>query len=268
MVLECSSSYSTASPLVSRTQGTGTPLVLLHGWGLNSGVWQSVSEHLSKRFQVISVDLPGFGDNVEHLPEEYSLKSLCDWVTAKIPEDAILIGWSMGGLVAQQIAANDGHLLKGLITLASTPCFQQKSDWDGIKPHVLSAFEKQLEDDYAKTLSRFLAIQALGSPDSKSEIKQLKKAISAFPAPAIKALQGGLKLLADVDLRGSIMHITVPTLRLYGRLDSLVPANGIVKIQKLQPNSEHYIFQHAAHAPFISHPQEWLKVIQEYADSL
>ena len=172
-------SYETKSLLRIRTYGTGSPLVLLHGWGLNSGVWQSVIERFSQRYQVITIDLPGYGENVACVPEAYTLAAVCEWVADKIPANAILLGWSMGGLIAQQIAIQNSPSLRALITLSSSPCFQQKKDWLGIKPNVLGTFEQQLAQDYVKTLNRFMAIQALGSPEAKSEIVLLKQAISA-----------------------------------------------------------------------------------------
>ena len=52
-----------AETLKISTSGQGTPLVLLHGWGLNSGIRQPTVEVLAQSYQVITVDLPGFGLN-------------------------------------------------------------------------------------------------------------------------------------------------------------------------------------------------------------
>lgn len=242
--------------------------MLLHGWGLNSGCWHSVLATLAEQYQVITIDLPGFGENVGNCPDEYSLINLSQRIAAYIPEDAIVLGWSMGGLVAQQLAIDNKIKLKALVTLASTPCFEQKTDWHGIKPAVLNLFERQLENDYEQTISRFLAIQALGSPSAKSEIRELKRAISAHSKPSTIALRSGLKLLSTVDLRDQIKTIIAPTLRMYGRLDSLVPADGIESIQRLQPQAESVVFKHAAHAPFMSHPNEWLTSLNRFIASL
>lgn len=261
------------SPLVSRTFGgfqqtehhsTKPNLVLLHGWGLNSGAWHSVVEPLSEWFTVHTIDLPGFGVNAEHIPEPYDLSALCAWITPCIPEQSIVLGWSMGGLVAQQVAIQSPRKVAALITVASTPCFAEKSDWHGIKPTVLTAFEKQLEVDFSKTLARFLAIQAMGSPSAKSDIKHIQKDIKQYPAPSDIALMDGLSLLSTVDLRSQIAQINAPTLRIYGRLDSLVPVDGIEKIAAMQPSALSVLIAHAAHAPFVSHPEEWLNAIIEF----
>jgi pimeloyl-[acyl-carrier protein] methyl ester esterase len=268
MPVEQNSVYPYQPALVTRTYGTGKVLVLLHGWGLNSGVWHTVIQPLSKRYKVITIDLPGFGENRDNCPDDFSLDNIAALLATCIPPNAVLLGWSLGGLLAQQIAIQGNNTLAGLITVASTPCFVNKADWCGIKPAVLRLFEQQLENDYEQTLSRFLAIQALGSPLAKAEIRQLKTIIKHYPAPAITALTGGLKLLSTVDLRTQINLITVPTLRMYGRLDSLVPAAGIEHIQQLQPNANSTIFVDAAHAPFMSDPHAWLQQLNNFVASL
>lgn len=265
------------TPLVTRThrrfvEGGGnshkTSLVLLHGWGLNSGVWDSVLPLLTDYCDIITVDLPGFGLNAEHVPEPYTLNAVVDWVLPSIPANATILGWSMGGLVAQSIAIQHPEHISALITVASTPCFEQKRDWHGIKPDVLRAFEQQLETDFSRTLKRFLAIQAMGSPSAKLDIKNIQASIQAFPQPSPVALLDGLGLLSNVDLRSVIGEIQCPTLRLYGRLDSLVPFDGIDAIQLLQPQCQSVVIPHAAHAPFISHAESYAKILLEFLSEI
>lgn len=265
------------TPLVSRTHSrfvdteqspSKHSLVLLHGWGLNSGVWDSVLPLLVENFNLVTVDIPGFGLNANHVPEPYTLESIADWVLPCIPEGAIVLGWSMGGLIAQSIAISQPKRLKALITIASTPCFVERQDWHGIKPTVLAMFEQQLETDFSRTLKRFLAIQAMGSPSAKHDIKNIQSSIQTYPEPSPVALLDGLGLLSSVDMRAEIHRIQSPTLRLYGRLDSLVPQDGIDAIQALQQDCKTVVVPHAAHAPFISHPQIFACAVTEFAQSI
>ena len=89
-------------PVNCKIIGQGPALVLLHGWGVNSAVWQPVTEQLSEHFCLYIVDLPGFGDS-EPL-EHYSLQSICTEVLKVVPESAIWCGWSLGGLIATYAA--------------------------------------------------------------------------------------------------------------------------------------------------------------------
>ncbi|MBT0587876.1 pimeloyl-ACP methyl ester esterase BioH [Alteromonas sp. SM 2104] len=251
----------------SRTYGAGRPLVLLHGWGLNSGVWDVVLPRLASQFEITCIDLPGCGVNAGSLPEPYSLENISAQLAKSIPAHSIVVGWSLGGLIAQYLALHYPHKVAVLVGVATTPCFEQKSQWPGIHPATLKQFQRQLALNFQTTLARFLAIQALGSPNAKSDIKQLQQSISRYPAPALSALKQGLKLLSNTDMRAEIARITQPTLNIYGRLDSLVPATAVELIEQLQPAASQTVIAHAAHAPFVSHPEEWLSALFNFFDS-
>ncbi len=257
-----------AKSLKIHSFGSGSDLVLLHGWGTNSGAFKQWIELLTSDYKVTLIDLPGFGINHDVLPETYTLQSVCDLVVPVVPRNAVLLGWSLGGLVAQQLAIKLGDLVKGLVTIGSSPCFVQKANWTGIKSEVLGAFATQLDTSYEKTLERFLAIQAMGSDNARVEARLLKKAITQYPSPASKALHGGLDILAKSDLRSELERIPVPTLRLYGKQDSLVPVAAADAIQQLHLQSEKVILSSAAHGPFISHPEQTANLVSQFVNDL
>ncbi|NTS75736.1 pimeloyl-ACP methyl ester esterase BioH [Catenovulum sp. SM1970] len=241
-------------------------LYFIHGWGMNQAVWQPVTQALTDDFDVVTLDIPGFGAASEEIITPFSLENICQQMEQTIEKPGIFIGWSMGGLIAQYFALHYPALVTGLICVASSPCFAEKkqTDWPGIKPKVLAGFQQQLASDYSKTLERFLAIQAMGSPTAKQDIKALKALLMTYPNPALSALKGGLVLLEQVDLRNQIADITQPTLRIYGRLDSLVPAKAIDFISALQPNAQTLLFKHASHAPFLSDKTEFIASIRQF----
>jgi pimeloyl-[acyl-carrier protein] methyl ester esterase len=249
--------------LFSQSFGHGQDIVLLHGWGVNSGVWENISKTLGQYYRITLVDLPGFGRNTDLFPDDYTIASVAYHVSDCLPKNCVLLGWSLGGLVAQQIAIQGAVDLKQLILVATSPKFVAAPEWPGIQPQVLAMFEKQLEGNFSKTLDRFLAIQALGSETARQDMKVIKAQIEQFPLPHAHALQNGLKILAETDLRTQLARIAVPTSRLYGRLDSLVPAKSIELIQQLQPDSQQIIFAKASHAPFISHPAEFVAKVRQ-----
>lgn len=244
--------------LFTQSRGSGPDLVLLHGWGLNSGVWEPISEALTEQYRVTLIDLPGFGRNADRLPDDYNLQSISTWLADYLPQNCTLLGWSLGGLIAQQLALTVPGKIQRLVLLCSSPKFTQDQNWFGIKLSVLNTFEQQLEGDFSKTLDRFMAIQAMGSVSARHDIKKIKACIEDYPIPDEKALRAGLGILANADLREAIGSIDVPTHRLYGRLDSLVPHKAIEAIEALQPHSVSHVFEHASHAPFISHPESFL----------
>ncbi|WKE65873.1 pimeloyl-ACP methyl ester esterase BioH [Gallaecimonas kandeliae] len=241
-------------------------LVMLHGWGVNGAVFSSLLPHL-QGLDLRVVDLPGFGD-AAHEPAHDQIDALARAVAAKVPDGAVWLGWSLGGLVATQ-AALEGHgNPRALITLASSPAFLADSGWPGIKPLVLAQFADALDGDIGVVIDRFLAIQAMGAPSAKADIKALRQRVVERPLPSHAALAGGLKILEETDLRGRLEEVEQPFLRLYGRLDALVPGKQQPLVDALAPQSQSLVFEHASHAPFISHPQETAKAIRDFVTGL
>ena len=243
------------------TEGQGSELVLLHGWGMHSGIFDRLRAELTMNYRVTFIDLPGFGRSP--IPSEpYSLELLREQVLAVAPKNAHYLGWSLGGLVATRIALDAPTRVNTLVTLCSNPKFLHGADWPhAMKPAVLDNFTTMLEQDYRTTLLRFLAISTLGSETQKEDLKALKERLFIHGTPAPAALRGGLKLLHDADLRVPLTRLEVPLLRLYGQLDALVPAKVAADVQFLLPHSTHHIFKHASHAPFLSHKREFLEVL-------
>ncbi|WP_339772207.1 pimeloyl-ACP methyl ester esterase BioH [uncultured Paraglaciecola sp.] len=245
--------------LKTRTSGNGPNLVLIHGWGVNSGVWQPISAQLEQLFSVTYIDLPGFGQNSKAFPETYSIEGVAADVATVIPANSIVIGWSLGGLIAQQIALTKSAAIKQLILIATSPKFQKDDSWPGIAPTILSTFSLQLVQNLSKTIDRFLAIQAMGSQSAKTDMKKIKSSIEAYPQADIRALTAGLDILECVDLRPKLHTLTMPVHWMLGRLDSLVPAKLEDYIQSTLPATHSVtLFPHASHAPFISHTEEFL----------
>ena len=78
--------------------GQGSPLILIHGWGMNASIWDGIEGELSKNNKLIIVNLPGMGgcENINN----YSMDSLVDELNLLIPINSIIIGWSLGGQLA------------------------------------------------------------------------------------------------------------------------------------------------------------------------
>ena len=237
-----------------QTTGEGNcHLVLLHGWGLNAQVWDCIAPELNAHFTLHRVDLPGYGRSGGF--GALSLEDMAEKVLESAPERAIWLGWSLGGLVASQVALRHPQRVQALVTVASSPCFSAHGDWPGIKAEVLSGFQQQLSEDFQRTVERFLALQTLGTESARQDARALKQTVLSLPMPSSEVLNGGLEILKTADLREPLAALTVPFLRLYGRLDGLVPRRIIPQLDALWPQSQSQVFDKAAHAPFISHPQ-------------
>lgn len=247
-----------------QTEGAGkTELVLLHGWGLNAQVWRCISARLAPHFRLHLVDLPGYGRSQGFGP--LTLAQMADIVLARAPERAIWLGWSLGGLVASQVALCAPQRVAGLITLASSPCFRAQEDWPGIKSTVLQGFQQQLSEDFQRTVERFLALQTLGTDSARQDARLLKSVVLEQPMPSVEVLNGGLDILRQADLRQSLAALTQPFLRVYGALDGLVPRKVASLLDQQWPDSSSLVIPKAAHAPFISHPDAFVDAIMAFS---
>lgn len=246
-----------------QTIGTGDrDLVMLHGWGLNAGVWQNVVARLSPHFRLHLVDLPGYGRS-EGFPA-MSVEEMVANLLPFAPAQAVWLGWSLGGLVASSLALQHPQRVRGLITVASSPCFTAQEEWPGIKPETLSNFQQQLSEDFQRTVERFLALQTLGTTTARQDARQLKSVVLSLPAPEVSVLQGGLEILRTVDLREKMQGLAVPLLRMYGALDGLVPRKIASLLDEQWPQSSSVIIEKAAHAPFISHPEDFCQQLLDF----
>ncbi|TKB47629.1 pimeloyl-ACP methyl ester esterase BioH [Ferrimonas sediminicola] len=248
-------------------QGEGQALLLLHGWGMNGRVFDPFARLLAERgFRVGTVDLPGFGLSAP-LEGGLSLEGLGDALLPHLPQGCVLAGWSLGGMVATQLALASPQRVSHLVTLASSPCFRARDGWPGIKPRVLEGFAQALNQDLTGTLERFVALQAMGSASARSDTKAIRALLTEAPEPDPQALAQGLEILRDADQRPALAGVRQPWLRIYGRLDALVPSDSLAPMARLTPESREAVLPKAAHAPFISHPQETADLIQSFLGS-
>jgi pimeloyl-[acyl-carrier protein] methyl ester esterase len=241
------------------TVGKGQPLVFLNGWGVNSGLWQSLIDILKDKFCITTIDLPGYGLNRQQLPIPYNLQSVASTVAQHMPANCSLIGWSLGGLIAQQIAHSYPEKLKQMVLICSSPKFSKSSDWPGIEPKVLNFFTQQLNVDFSKTLERFLAIQAMGSVNARQDIKTIKQALQQYPLPSYVALASGLNMLQNIDLREQFKILSIPCHIFLGKLDTLVPEKVDLLIKQLNSKVTIDVITNASHAPFISDTEQFAK---------
>lgn len=243
------------------------PLILLHGWGLHGGIWDGVAEALGGEWSVRAPDLPGYGGRPSAAP--YSAEGLAQALAQAYPEPCVLLGWSMGGMVAQAWAASRPEQVRALVLVGSTPAFMQRPDWPhGLAPAVLAEFAGALAQDYRATLSRFLALQARGGDDARAVIARLRETVYARGEPDSRVLASGLELLRGVDLRPGAGRIVCPSLLIHGGYDGLCPPAAAEWLARALPDARLALHPRAAHAPFLSHPDWFMATLETFLRGL
>ncbi|QKJ67049.1 pimeloyl-ACP methyl ester esterase BioH [Deefgea piscis] len=245
------------------TRGQGPDVVLLHGWAMNSTVWNSIADALAQDYCVHLVDLPGHGAS----PAEgtLSLPAMVAAVDAAFPWPVQVIGWSLGGAVAAAWAISQPQKVKSLSLIASSPCFMQQADWASAMPAtVLAQFAEQLQQDWQGTLKRFISLQAMGDASARAVTKELLADLFKHGEPSLTALSEGLAILRDTDLRAQISQIDCPVLLQYGDRDTLTPVAVAHWLASQFSDVTLKIHPGAAHAPFLSHRADFLTAQQAF----
>ncbi|QIE02219.1 pimeloyl-ACP methyl ester esterase BioH [Buchnera aphidicola] len=249
------------------TIGTGKiNIVFLNGWGISSKIWFFIIKKLKYDFKFYLIDLPGSGKNNTLMPEK--IDKIMKILYKIIPQNAILIGWSIGGLIVNYFALCYPKHSLALINVASSPCFIEKKNWPGIKKNVINKFYFYLKTKYYKTINNFLNIEQITSKQSTEDINILKIILSSEPQPNLELLNNNLEMMFSFDLREDIMCLKMPILRIYGELDNLIPKKIAYILDKKWPSTHSIIIKKSAHAPFITHKNQFCSILLNFTKSL
>jgi pimeloyl-[acyl-carrier protein] methyl ester esterase len=120
----------------------------------------------------------------------------------------------------------------------------------------------------SKTIRRFLALQVRGTGTSMHTVRQLQQAIDKRGLPRKQALRAGLKILSDTDLCAALDDLGCAVTWLLGENDALVPVELAAPLEHMMTDVDINILPGAGHAPFISHPADFVNALQQAAQRL
>jgi pimeloyl-[acyl-carrier protein] methyl ester esterase len=239
-------------------RGEGPDLVLLHGWALHGGMWGPWLDRLAGHARLHVLDLPGHGRSRWPVPT-HDLDGLARAVFARIPRGAAVLGWSLGGMLALELARQHPRHVRALILMATTPKFLTGPDWEhGLQPAVLDEFTHGLAQDYRRTVQNFLALQTRGDEHALETLRMLRGKLASHGEPDPRALAAGLDVLRSADLRDALPRLAVPTLVIAGEHDRLTPPGAGRELAAQLPMARFRLVARSGHAPFLSHADEVL----------
>jgi pimeloyl-ACP methyl ester carboxylesterase len=275
---------------VARYGEEGPPVVLLHGMGASHVHWMAVAPALGRTFRVHAVDLPGCGRTPllgRAATLEASYRLLRRYLRL-LGEPAILVGNSMGALLAMRLAADEWQLVRGLVLVG--PAVPWGLSMRNVEPRVALLYSAYYWPGVGEVV-RWGRARLLGT---EGAVRHTLALCCADPSRVPKAV-----VSASVDLArdGTILayenkvylaamrsiwpylfspgrfaemvkRIDVPTLLIQGDRDRLVPRRGVDRLAALRPDWRYRVFKDAGHAPQLEAPRPFLKVVRSWLESI
>ena len=236
-------------------------IVLLHGWGTHSDSWLPLIPALQKIGNVIALDLPGFGESAS-IPN-FNLDAVLPLIAEQLPAKCVLIGWSLGGVLAVQLAARFPEKIKRLVTLAANVKFVATESFQtAMVPAVNNQFNQAFESDAQAALKLFSGLLAQGDLNERALLKKVRSFIN--PTVVNDNWLQALKFLGEIDNRDIFSKLTQQGLHLLAEKDALVPVTARETMSALNSKQQVEIIPEAAHAVHWSNPELVIRSIMNF----
>jgi 3-oxoadipate enol-lactonase len=247
-------------------RGKGLPLVLLHGFPVDSRMWEAQIGERSSRCRVVAPDLRGFGKSASTDP--FTTESLADDVHVLLEEiqalPCVLAGLSMGGYVALAYARKYPTDLRGLMlvdTKAAGDDAQGKLNRNKMIELVRSSGSKAIAE---QMLPKMLAED---TPRNRPATAQGLRAMMEACPP--KTIENALVCLRDrPDQTQTLPSISASTLIIVGEADSITPVSVAQSMQKQIPGAQLAVIKGAGHMSPMEQPAQVNQAISRFLDRL
>ncbi|MEX1157970.1 MAG: alpha/beta fold hydrolase [Thermomicrobiales bacterium] len=220
--------------------GSGEPVILIHGLSASSRWWSPNVGALAEHFEVYVIDLIGFGRSRgrQRFVLSESAALLARWMEAAEIERAHVVGHSMGGFIAAQLAAEfPEKVLRLALVDAAVPLPRQRR-----LEHV-----SHLGRELRYTPLRFLPLLATD-------------AVRAGP----KTVWGAFNQMLTADIERQLGQIQAPTLLVWGEHDTLVPPAIADRLAELIPDIRRVVIAGSGHKPMLERPTEFNRAVIEF----
>ncbi len=266
-----------AVELYYEVQGSGKPVVLIHGWPLSGRSWEAqVMALVEAGYQVITYDRRGFGQSSKPW-EGYDYDTLAQDLKMLMDEldlqEATIVGFSMGGGEVARYLGNYGSERVSKAVLASAvPPYLYKADDnpDGaLQDADIQEFLDGVSGDRIAFLNDFTKnffTPAEGKLLVSKPMRLYNRDIASYASP--KATYDCVKSFAYTDFREDLKKFDVPTLVIHGDADQIVPleASG-QRSHEMIADSQLHIIAGGPHGNNVTHAKEFNKALIDFLDS-
>ena len=257
-----------ATPLAHDGVGEGALAVaLLHGVGGGRRIWGTEAGGTAQALaaagcRVIALDLPGYGDSP--LPAELSTAAMADAVVDTLraldARPAVLLGHSMGGMVAQEIAARDPDAVRALVLACTSPAFGKPGgDWQqGFLRDRLAPLDAGLG---MAALARQLVAGMVSPQADAAAVEAGAACMARVPEATYRA---ALQAIVGFDRREALPHITVPTLCLAAEHDRTAPPEVMARMAARIPGASLAVLPGAGHLANVEQPAAFATAVLDF----
>lgn len=249
--------------------GSGRPLILVHGWGMDNRIWDGVLIPLQAAgLRVITMDHRGCGRS-DHDFADLGIAAIAADVAALVGhldlKGVVLNGWSLGGAVVTHAASLLGDRCAGLIlTAGASPIYTQKPDLPiGGMPEDVEGNVAAMNDDRVNFLT-MLATAICAKPPTDAVLAWMAGAFINSSARASSTLGE----LAHLDQRDMMMALSMPILSVICGQDAFVAPDISRWVAENHPTARGVEFPDSGHAPFIEEREGYLAAVNEFISSL
>ncbi len=251
-------------------EGAGKPVVFVHGVWMSSRFFDKQRPYFAERHRYLALDLRGHGRS-EHVDDGHILpqygRDLRAFLEAVGAEDAVVVGWSMGAMVAWDMIDQFGtEGLRALVVVDQSPSDYKWPDWpdgfldfDGLR-HVMEAVQAD-----QRAMARDLVGLMLARTPEDDEAAWMVEEISRPPAAVASAI---LYDQTVRDYREALAKVDVPSLVLNGRHDKLIPVTAAEFVATTMPEApELVVFEDSGHCPFLEESERFNEVVGAFVAS-
>jgi pimeloyl-ACP methyl ester carboxylesterase len=260
--------------LYYREEGSGPPLLLIHGFGASTFTWRHIAPPLAETHRVIAVDLKGFGQSDKPFDSRYSVydqaELLTELIESKDLRDLTLVGHSFGGGIALLLALEAKERLQGRISrlvLLDSIAYPQNIPvfFKMLDVPVVSQFGIRMVPPAVQTR---VALRIAYFDDSKITPEE----VEAYAAP-LKTAAGKHAIIhsarqivpEDIEtLSERYKTIELPTLIMWCDHDRIVPLEVGLKLRRTLPNSSLRLVEDCGHMPQEEQPEATLALIRDF----
>ena len=236
--------------------GDGPPILLLGALGTTLDLWDPLLPHLPEGLRLVRCDMRGHGrSDVPNPP--YSLgamvsdaEAVCEAFEVK---DAVVLGLSVGGLIAQALAVKRLDLVRGLVLSNTAAKLGTREIWEARAQTVL---ERGLDPLIPDILTRWFGRDA---PDAlTAPYRAMLESCDPRGYAGVCAAIGGTDLMTPTS------GLRLPVLGLAGDRDGSVPPDLVRETVDLIPGSEFALIRRAGHLPFVEEPEAYAARITDF----